>query len=141
MSCASSNPLRHLGRSGVTSLEFAIVAATFMMLVIGCMDLGRYYILEHSLRTFTSEAARSALANSNLSATGGTMSTQTSLASMTAIVPFLDPSLLTLTISQNSASISSKTVVNVTASYQFTAISPIWSALNGTITDTTQITY
>ena len=95
MSPASNKRSPRLGCAGVTSLEFAIVAATFMALVIGCMDLGRYFIIEHSLRTFTSEAARAALANTAMSATGGTMTTQTDLTSMTNIVPFLDPSLLT----------------------------------------------
>lgn len=141
MSCAFSKPLRRLGNSGVTSLEFAIIAATFMALVIGCMDLGRYYIIEHSLRAFTSEAARAALADSSLSASGGTMSSQTSLSSLTAIVPFLDPSLLTLSISQNSFTTSSPITITVTATYQFTAFSPIWAALTGTITDSTQLTY
>lgn len=141
MSCESSKHIRRLGSPGVTSLEFAVIAATFMALVIGCMDLGRYYIIEHSLRAFTSEAARAALANGALSADGTTMSAQTSIASLTSIVPFLDPSLLKLTITQNSFTTSSPITINVTATYEFTAFSPIWAALTGTITDSTQITY
>ena len=140
MSSASNRRPRPLGSNGVTSLEFAIIAMTFMTLVIGCMDLGRYYIIEHSLRAFTSEAARAALVNPLLSASG-LMNSQTGISSLTNIVPFLDPSLLTLSIAQNSFTTSSPITITVTATYQFTAFSPIWAALTGTITDTTQITY
>ncbi|MCX7384616.1 MAG: pilus assembly protein [Alphaproteobacteria bacterium] len=140
MSSASNRRPRRLGNSGVTSLEFAIIAVTFMTLVIGCMDLGRYYIIEHSLRAFTSEAARAALVDNSLSA-NGIVSGQTGVASLTNIVPFLDPSLLTLSITQNRFPSSTPITITVTATYQFTAFSPIWAALTGTLTDTTKITY
>jgi Flp pilus assembly protein TadG len=39
-------------------LEFALVAVPFLFLLIAAMDLGRYFITQHSLRTLTSEAAR-----------------------------------------------------------------------------------
>ena len=141
MSSACNNRTRRLRNAGVTSLEFGIVAATFMVLVIGCMDLGRYYIIEHSLRAFTSEAARAALANASLSASGAAMNTQASLSSLTSIVPFLDPSQLTLSITQNSYSTTTPITITVTATYQFTAFSPVWAALTGTITDSAQVTY
>ena len=44
-------------------MEFALVAVPFLFLLIAAMDLGRYFITQHSLRTLTSEAARSAVVN------------------------------------------------------------------------------
>ena len=150
MSPASSNPRpkrvvpTRLGNAGVTSLEFAIVALVFLSLIIGCMDLGRYYIIEHSLRSFASEAARAALANTTMSASSSNAmsyySGQAWSGSLTAIVPFLDPAILTLNVSQN-PNTTGVVSIDVTATYQFTAISPIWNSLNGTLTETTKISY
>jgi hypothetical protein len=64
MSYASSRHRRSSrSRAGATSVEFALVAWPFLALLIGSMELGRFFITQHSLRTLTSEAARSAMVN------------------------------------------------------------------------------
>ena len=46
-------------QAGTVSLEFALVALPFFLLMFACVDLGRYFITRTSLHTLTSEARRS----------------------------------------------------------------------------------
>src|SRR5271170_7549424 len=87
-----------LGRTGVTSLEFGVVALLFLTVLIGCMDLGRYYLVEHSLRTVVAEAAREAWINSSIKGT-----VNPTAYSFGAITPFVDNANLTLTVTQKAA--------------------------------------
>lgn len=135
MSRASSRSAwRRLGRAGVSSLEFGIVALLFLTVLIGCMDLGRYYLIEHSLRTIVAEAARAAQVNPSIT---GTIDPTT--ASFAAIAPFIDNANLTLTVTQTPSFRIGIRKITVTGSYAFTAFSPIWSALDGTISDKTVV--
>ena len=52
MSCASSSLRRpSRGQAGTASLEFALVAVPFFLLIVAVTDLGRYFITRDSLRT------------------------------------------------------------------------------------------
>src|SRR5271170_3447536 len=94
MSCKSSKPgWRRLGRAGVTTLEFGFVALLFLMVLIGCMDLGRYYLTEHSLRTMVAEAARARLVTTLPATINGP-----TLETFAAIAPFVNNTNLTLTV-------------------------------------------
>ncbi len=137
MSRKSNKPgWRRLGRVGATSLEFALVALLFMTVLIGCMDLGRYYLAEHSLRTVAAEAARMCLAYYN-SNSGGDCTALTQ-ADYAAIAPFINNANLVVTVTQPSTVRSGGgKEFTVTAQYTFTAYSPIWTVLNGTISETT----
>lgn len=135
MSRASSRSAwRRLGRAGASSLEFGLVALLFLTVLIGCMDLGRYYLVEHSLRTIVAEAARAAQANTSIT---GTIDTTT--ASFAAITPFIDNANLTLTVTQTPAGRYAIRKITVRGTYEFTAFSPIWSSLDGTIADQTVV--
>ena len=72
----------------MTTLEFAIVGGLFLLLLFGSMDLGRYYLVEHSLRTIVAETARYAVAHPSLQ---GTVDPTT--ASFTPITPFIEGSV------------------------------------------------
>jgi Flp pilus assembly protein TadG len=120
----------------VTSLEFGVVALLFLMVLIGCMDLGRYYVIEHSLRTITAEAARAALVNPAISGTIDPTS-----ASFAALTPFVDDANLTLNVYPSPSFIIGVSTITVIATYNFTAYSPIWSSLNGLISDSTELQY
>lgn len=136
MSCAFNKSGRwRLGRAGVTSLEFALVVWLFLMVMLGSVDLGRYYLVQHSLRTVAAEAARTWLAYDNNS--NRNLSAQPTTASVAAIAPFLDVQDLTVTVNQpNNSGI---TIITVTATYTFTAWSPLWSStLDGTISESTE---
>src|SRR5580658_3919504 len=135
MSHASNRPPRQrrrrpLGRAGVTSLEFGVVALLFLMVVIGCMDLGRYYVIEHSLRTVVAEAAREAWVNSSIN---GTVDPTTY--SFGAITPFVDNADLTLDVERSRAALGGVKTITVTGTYTFTAYSPIWCSLDREITE------
>jgi Flp pilus assembly protein TadG len=134
MSYACNKPRRwQLGHAGVTTLEFALVAVLFLLVLIGCMDLGRYYLIQHSLRTVAAEAARMTLAYDNNST-----ATQPTTASFAAIAPFIDTSNLNVTVQQ--PNFSGVTIIMVTATYPFVAWSPLWSAsLDGTISESTEL--
>jgi Flp pilus assembly protein TadG len=119
----------------VTSLEFGIVALLFLTVVIGCMDLGRYYLVEHSLRTIVAEAARAALVDSSIN---GTVDPTT--VGFAAITPFVDNANLTLQVTQPSG-FPGVNQISVTATYMFTPYSPIWSALTGPIRESTVLWY
>jgi Flp pilus assembly protein TadG len=120
-----------LGCAGTTSLEFPLIAIAFFFILFAAMDLGRYFLTQHSLRTLTSELARATLAYCmqtgasykaacNLPANG----TQ-SVASAEAKVPFLTAGDFSGTPS---------------AAYNFNFVLPIWMNLNGTISETTTLT-
>jgi Flp pilus assembly protein TadG len=114
-----------------------VVALLFLLVVIGCMDLGRYYVIEHSLRTIVAEAARARLVGSipNETITGPTS------ANFAAIAPFVDNANLTLQVTQTPSYRPGATQITVTGTYNFTAYSPIWSALDGSISEKTVIWY
>jgi Flp pilus assembly protein TadG len=138
MSHVCNKPARlRLGRAGATTLEFAVVALVFLTVLIGCMDLGRYYLIEHSLRTLVAETARVAQTDATLN---GSVPTTSSFA---LIAPF--GAKAQLNVSQNSVpppNITPSSIqITVTGTYPFTAWSPIWSSLNGTISEQTVIWY
>jgi Flp pilus assembly protein TadG len=120
----------------VTSLEFGVVALLFLMVVIGCMDLGRYYVIEHSLRTVVAEAAREAWVDSSITGT-----VDPAAYSFGAITPFVDNADLTLNVERSRAARGGINTITVTGTYAFTAYSPIWRSLDGEITETTALWY
>ncbi len=122
-----------LGHAGVSTVEFAVVALLFLTVLIGCMDLGRYYLAEHSLRTVVAETARAALVDRSIDG-----SIDPTTASFVGITPFVDNADLTLTVTQH-PNRPGVTDIMVTGSYTFTAYSPIWRSLDGTITETTEL--
>ena len=92
-------------RRGATALEFGLIGLIFIFLLFGIVELGRYYFMLQSARTFTQDVARGALviANNRLVAngndtctgivTGGNVTpsptTSPTLASLYAKAPFL----------------------------------------------------
>lgn len=68
MSPSGSRRALRLGRDrrGATALEFAVIGTIFITLLLGVVELGRYYFTVQSLRTVAAEAARAYLIRSNL---------------------------------------------------------------------------
>lgn len=52
-----------LGRSGVTSMEFALIGLIFFVLTFGMFDVGRYGITVFSLRSLANAVARQTYVN------------------------------------------------------------------------------
>ena len=133
-----------LGDRGISSLEFSIVASVFIILLLGSMDLGRYFLTLHSLHTLTSYAARAALIDStqhNCANVCGSPVGTSELDSIASVIgPVLDTSRITLNVSQATA--SGVTTITVSASYQFVPFAPVISSWAGTtLSDSTQLSY
>ena len=118
MSPASSRHHRPLlGQAGTASLKFALVAIPFFLLLIAGMDLGRYFITQHSLRTLTSEAARSALVYC-YGATAACSLPVANKQTVEAKAPFLVAGSITLTASQTAPNPSTGVrTISVSAQY------------------------
>ena len=140
-------------RSGITSLEWALVAAAFFLTMLSIFDLARYVVVLQSVATVMSEAGRACAVNSgNCPASGGSNGTWPQLST---IAPMLDPTAFTVMISTDTSGLpgnfpksnpnqSQKSRTNpmqVTVSYPFTAMTPWMSSLNGTITESATYFY
>lgn len=150
MSRASSrNRGRPLGSDGTTTLEFALVAVPFFFISFAIVDLGRYFLTQHSLRTLTSELARATLvycsgqsqtSQCTLPATG----TQSVQAAETK-VPFLVADSFASTPSASRGAMNANTgvmTITASASYSFSFIAPMWANLNiSPITESTTLNY
>lgn len=137
-----------LGRAGTTGLEFALVAIPFVFLLIAGMDLGRYFITQHSLRTLTSELARATLVycsgQSQASACTLPASGAQSVQSAEANVPFLASSSFAATPTALRSSINQNTgemTITASAAYNFDFVLPFWTQLNGAISEQTTLKY
>jgi hypothetical protein len=136
--------LNLLRQSGTSSLEFALVAVPFVFMLVGGMDLGRYFITRHSLHTLVDETARSAVVNCfNQKACpyGTAVPTPSNLWSK---VPFLQQSLAgaSLTVSQTFDTTTGIRTITATANYPFAFALPAWTGLYSTgITETTNLKY
>lgn len=133
MSRASSR--RRLGRAGSTSLEAALTAVLLVNLIVVALDVGRYFLTEHSLRAVTSEAVRAAVADSEL----GDCSAPK--ARVGAIAPMLEPAQLVLCVTREGLNTYGLVTVKATATYPFSAMSPLLSALDGTVSERASLTY
>jgi Flp pilus assembly pilin Flp len=133
-------------RSGVTSLEWALVAGAFMLMIISIIDLVRYVAGVQSVASITAQAGRACLVNAGLCPFSGTGSEIWS--NTPVIAPILDSGDFTVSIinshsnsaypndpfSGSNASLGVN-VIYVTVNYQFTAWAPWLSMLNGTVTE------
>jgi hypothetical protein len=105
------------------------------------MDLGGYFITQHSMQTLTSEAVRYTLVYCYSNTTACTLSSN-SLHIVEAKVPFLTQASIVLTASQTAPDPSTGVrTITVTGQYPFTFVLPAWTGLNGTISETTSLSY
>jgi Flp pilus assembly protein TadG len=132
-----------MGQAGTASLEFALVALPFCLLMFACMDLGRYFITRHSLHTLTSEAVRSALVNCFNQPAQCDLS-PTNKSTVATMVPFLVPGSITWVTANQSAPDAATGVRTVTVSvtYPFAFVLPAWTGLfSSAIAETTSLQY
>ncbi len=124
----------------MTSLEWALVAGAFMLMLISIFDLVRYVVVLQSVTTVTTEAGRACVINFN-------NCPQTGWSQLSTIAPMLDPSqcVISTVAGQKAANLSGNAnagwepgtnVAQVTVSYPFVAMTPWMSSLNATITET-----
>ena len=109
---ASSRRSLRRDRRGVTAVEFAFVGGAFIMLMLGVIECGRYYITVQSVRLITGEAARKAITQLNSTIVGGSACSTGAVTGSNGVT--LVNSLLTLTPLLNSANWT--TAPSITAS-------------------------
>lgn len=132
------------GQAGTSSLEFALVAAPFVFMMVAGMDLGRYFITRDSLHTLVDEAVRSAVVNCfnlKICPYGTAVPTPSNLWNK---VPFLQQGLAgaSLTTSQTFDTTTGTRTITATANYPFAFVLPAWTGLYSTgITETTKLKY
>ncbi len=127
-------------RSGVSSLEWALVAATFMLMIFSIFDLVRYVVVVQSVATVMMQAGRACLLG-NCPESGSTWPNLSMF-----VIPMLDPAQFNVTAladgnattcpggtPQPSAASNGVNVIQVTVQYPYTAMTPWMSALNGTV--------
>jgi hypothetical protein len=123
------------GDAGTTSVEFAIILLAFLWLLLGTIDLARYFYTVQAVVGLMSEAGRVSLMDPEWGPCGNNSWTD-----IATISPLLDSNQVNLCVSQGLAGVGVNTV-KVTVTYPFTPYTPGLSALAGTITETTTYTY
>ena len=133
MSSASSKPnaLRRLlgDSSGASALEFSLVLMPFLLLLVGSMELGRYYFTAENIRSLVAETGRQAVLNKNFGGNGSCASLSDANKQIIAKkTPFVNWHDLTICV-QNG--VGPGTVnITVQASYPFSTPFPFISQLN-----------
>ncbi len=129
-------------RAGVTSLEWAMVAVAFMLLIISLFDMVRYVVTLQSVTSVMTEAGRACLVNPAAPICGG--GSPSSWPAVSTVAPMLDSSQFKVYIfpgpyaSGNPFGIASLgvNIIQVTVTYPFVATTPWMSSLDGTISET-----
>jgi hypothetical protein len=141
MSFVSNNHCPRLGAAGVGSVEFALVAVVFVLLMMGVFDFSRYLFTVQALEALTAEIARAAILPQPGSPMGGPACLfPTSPTALKQLAPLLDMSNLSPpdVVCWNPA-FRPVTTVTVTLQYQFTA--SFFTALSGTLTESTSFEF
>lgn len=114
--------LRH-DRSGSTAVEFAIISPVLILMLLGILVYGGYFMLSHSLQQMANDAARASIAG--LTDTERSTLAQTAVTNDVQSYSYLTPQLLSVNyVDQNQ-------VLTVTLTYN-ASNSPFW-ALNGLV--------
>jgi Flp pilus assembly protein TadG len=139
MKCASDRRCpRDLGRAGTVSLEFALIAIPFFLLTFAAMDLGRFFITWHSLRTLTSELARATLVYCASASYGSSCPLPSSieqsiLQSKTPLLYATSANFASTPTASRSAAVAGVATITASASYNFSFVVPAWTGLTGPI--------
>jgi len=141
------NKRRRRGDAGVTSLEVAIIFGIFIVLMFSIIDLSRYLFSQQALTTLVSATARQGFAGTLPDLCDGTLPTQTPKL-VANFAPLLEATRITnfqMCVSTNSGDgvtqPAGATVLTVTATYNFTPITPLVETLLGGLPMTASMTY
>jgi Flp pilus assembly protein TadG len=123
MSRSGINERRLLDNRGTTAVEMAIVANALLLLLLGTLEIGRYFFVSESLRHLVGELARAAIVNPDAD---WSVQKNTFIA-RTGILKPEDFSTLDIGIARAPA--PALTTVTVTANYRHSFILPALSGL------------
>jgi len=125
-------------RRGNASVEFALVAMAFFMLLFGGFEFARYQATGEAVRTFAADPVRQALVRYNASGTCPSSSTVKS-----DVAPrsnLLAPGAITLSVACTLDS-SERDNIAVSVSYSFSSPVPFLTFLGTTFTQSTTLVY
>jgi Flp pilus assembly protein TadG len=116
-------------RRGSASLEFALIAVPFFLLLFGIGDMARYLLFSHGVNTITSEATRYMMVQimAGSSFTNGCQKSSSIAAHVASAAPYLDQTQLTFCTTTTTITPSNgtpATKITVTASYPFQFMFP-----------------
>src|SRR5215472_8135126 len=125
-------------RRGSASMEFALIALPFSLLLFGITDMARYLLVSHGVNTITSEAARYMMVQimAGSSFTNGCQTSSSVAAQVASAAPYLDQVQLTFCTTTSTitpAGGTPATKVTVTASYPFQFMCPAGWGSNPTL--------
>jgi Flp pilus assembly protein TadG len=118
---------RHASRSfrqdrrGSTAIEFAVISPVLILMLLGILVYGGYFMLSHSLQQMANDAARASVAG--LTDTERSALAQTAVSNDVQTYSYLKPQLLSVNYADQNQ------VLTVTLTYNASG-SPFW-ALNG----------
>jgi Flp pilus assembly protein TadG len=124
-------------RRGAAMMEFAFVAPVLLMLLLGTIELSRYFATQQSVRTLSAEAARAAYLNTSIDGCPPSNSVVTTVNKTT---PFLSLAPGDVCINRTTDA-SGRNVVTVSVTYPFSTMVPYLAFLNGNFSNSTQLTY
>lgn len=121
MSRSGINRHRFLNKRGTTTLEMALIVNVLLMLLVGSLELGRYFFVAESLNYFVGELAHAAIKNPDAD-----WSTEKRV--LIARAPILRPEdFLTLNVDVARAAAPALTTVTIATKYRYTFVLPILS--------------
>lgn len=122
-------------RDGATALETGLVIGLFCMLMLGAIEVGRYFFTYEQLRTIVAEAARQAQINTALSGcqTGGGINN-----AVRQRTPF---NVTGLTVCYTRSVANNVTTVAINASMNFTFLVPFFGSGTRSLNERTQTVY
>jgi len=111
-------------RRGLAAVEFALVGLALMMLLLGSMDLARWFFATESLRTVAADTARAAL----IAGLNGAPMTYdgNGVPPGVTLPPGLDPNILYMRVQPAAGPRPGTTTVTVTARYDFVFFTVSW---------------
>lgn len=107
---------------GATALEFAFIGLILITMLLGVVELGRYYITAQSLRSVTADAARAGIVSANNTLIGGGTCPTTLAADKPGLlqrVPVLLNVPLTITLTVDCGSNPKRITANTTYGFSF----------------------
>ena len=141
--CHMLRPRRGLSTRGTASLEFALVGTLLMTLLFGSVELGRFMISLHALRTTTADAARAVALQgaANLNAARAPCAGLNGpLSAYHGRAVVLGSAVTTVTMS-GCVTLGSVTTVTVTVSLPFAIIIPVFSGMGPSLQEVAQAAF
>jgi Flp pilus assembly protein TadG len=136
MSRSASAKPRFLDRRGQTAIELALVAQLFLALLVGGVEVGRYFFVAESVRHLVGEVARGVIVSPDAS-----WNTTAQQAPFVARASILQASKLTLTVNVVRAAAPALSSVTVTANYNDSLRVPFIPSTANTIASRTQLNF